>query len=192
MRYILDEIDSALDLSHTQNIGHMIRTHFPHSQFIVTWLAFNRSLLCGQSSGTLLNTQRAPKIDWSRWYPSPEWYLRFWPTAMFYLSGLVFRWLFPSNAANPRWSPWRRGCSTTPTCSSARASSMAPPQWRGTPSETRTIECRCRRKRRRGKRRCKVPPSEQVTVSLADLRSLPATKKTIKRKEMRSLRDGVP
>merc|ERR1712048_247703 len=27
--YILDEIDSALDLSHTQNIGHMIRTHFP-------------------------------------------------------------------------------------------------------------------------------------------------------------------
>ena len=37
-RYILDEIDSALDLSHTQNIGHMIRTHFPHSQFIVVSL----------------------------------------------------------------------------------------------------------------------------------------------------------
>mmetsp|Transcript_75703 Transcript_75703/g.180888 ORF Transcript_75703/g.180888 Transcript_75703/m.180888 type:complete len:1202 (-) Transcript_75703:118-3723(-) len=36
--YILDEIDSALDLSHTQNIGHMIRTHFPHSQFIVVSL----------------------------------------------------------------------------------------------------------------------------------------------------------
>mmetsp|Transcript_798 Transcript_798/g.2239 ORF Transcript_798/g.2239 Transcript_798/m.2239 type:complete len:1225 (-) Transcript_798:393-4067(-) len=36
--YILDEIDSALDLSHTQNIGHMIRTHFPHSQFVVVSL----------------------------------------------------------------------------------------------------------------------------------------------------------
>merc|ERR1719221_1578579 len=36
--YILDEIDSALDLSHTQNIGQMIRTHFPHSQFIIVSL----------------------------------------------------------------------------------------------------------------------------------------------------------
>ncbi|KAJ0098691.1 hypothetical protein Patl1_19865 [Pistacia atlantica] len=31
--YILDEVDAALDLSHTQNIGRMIKTHFPHSQF---------------------------------------------------------------------------------------------------------------------------------------------------------------
>lgn len=30
--YILDEVDAALDLSHTQNIGHMLRTHFKHSQ----------------------------------------------------------------------------------------------------------------------------------------------------------------
>ncbi|XP_022871773.1 structural maintenance of chromosomes protein 2-1-like [Olea europaea var. sylvestris] len=36
--YILDEVDAALDLSHTQNIGRMIRTHFPHSQFIVVSL----------------------------------------------------------------------------------------------------------------------------------------------------------
>ena len=36
--YILDEIDAALDLSHTQNIGAMIRQHFPHSQFIVVSL----------------------------------------------------------------------------------------------------------------------------------------------------------
>jgi structural maintenance of chromosome 2 len=36
--YILDEIDSALDLSHTQNIGAMIRQHFPHSQFIIVSL----------------------------------------------------------------------------------------------------------------------------------------------------------
>ena len=27
--YILDEIDAALDLSHTQNIGKMIKTYFP-------------------------------------------------------------------------------------------------------------------------------------------------------------------
>ena len=32
------QVDAALDLSHTQNIGHMIRTHFPFSQFIVVSL----------------------------------------------------------------------------------------------------------------------------------------------------------
>ncbi|SPQ99207.1 unnamed protein product (mitochondrion) [Plasmodiophora brassicae] len=36
--YILDEVDAALDLSHTQNIGHMLRTHFSKSQFIVVSL----------------------------------------------------------------------------------------------------------------------------------------------------------
>lgn len=36
--YILDEVDAALDLSHTQNIGRMIKTHFPHSQFVVVSL----------------------------------------------------------------------------------------------------------------------------------------------------------
>ena len=33
--YILDEVDAALDLSHTQNIGHMLRTHFKHSQVVI-------------------------------------------------------------------------------------------------------------------------------------------------------------
>ncbi|NXO31647.1 SMC2 protein, partial [Cisticola juncidis] len=36
--YILDEVDAALDLSHTQNIGQMLQTHFKHSQFIVVSL----------------------------------------------------------------------------------------------------------------------------------------------------------
>merc|ERR1711935_991362 len=36
--YILDEVDAALDLSHTQNIGTMIKNHFKHSQFIVVSL----------------------------------------------------------------------------------------------------------------------------------------------------------
>jgi len=36
--YILDEVDAALDLSHTQNIGRMIKQHFPHSQFVVVSL----------------------------------------------------------------------------------------------------------------------------------------------------------
>ncbi|KAJ8305459.1 hypothetical protein KUTeg_016004 [Tegillarca granosa] len=36
--YILDEIDAALDISHTQNIGQMIKSHFKHSQFIVVSL----------------------------------------------------------------------------------------------------------------------------------------------------------
>lgn len=36
--YILDEIDAALDPSHTQNIGSMFRTHFKDSQFIIVSL----------------------------------------------------------------------------------------------------------------------------------------------------------
>ncbi|KAL6123345.1 hypothetical protein ACLB2K_075867 [Fragaria x ananassa] len=36
--YILDEVDAALDLSHTQNMGRMIKIHFPQSQFIVVSL----------------------------------------------------------------------------------------------------------------------------------------------------------
>lgn len=36
--YILDEVDAALDLSHTQNIGNMLRTHFSQSQFVVVSL----------------------------------------------------------------------------------------------------------------------------------------------------------
>ncbi|XP_038206855.1 structural maintenance of chromosomes protein 2 [Zerene cesonia] len=36
--YILDEVDAALDLSHTQNIGAMLKDHFRHSQFIIVSL----------------------------------------------------------------------------------------------------------------------------------------------------------
>lgn len=36
--YILDEVDAALDLSHTQNIGHLFRTRFSESQFLVVSL----------------------------------------------------------------------------------------------------------------------------------------------------------
>ncbi|KAI8577992.1 hypothetical protein K450DRAFT_249404 [Umbelopsis ramanniana AG] len=36
--YILDEVDAALDLSHTQNIGHLLRSRFKGSQFIVVSL----------------------------------------------------------------------------------------------------------------------------------------------------------
>ncbi|CAD6192508.1 unnamed protein product [Caenorhabditis auriculariae] len=36
--YILDEVDAALDLSHTANIGKMIKTHFTNSQFIIVSL----------------------------------------------------------------------------------------------------------------------------------------------------------
>lgn len=36
--YILDEIDSALDPSHTQNIGKMIKAHFREAQFLIVSL----------------------------------------------------------------------------------------------------------------------------------------------------------
>jgi len=36
--YILDEVDAALDLSHTQNIGSMLKHHFKKSQFVIVSL----------------------------------------------------------------------------------------------------------------------------------------------------------
>lgn len=36
--YILDEVDAALDLSHTQNIGRMLKEHFSESQFVIVSL----------------------------------------------------------------------------------------------------------------------------------------------------------
>ncbi|KAF9503549.1 hypothetical protein BS47DRAFT_1309612, partial [Hydnum rufescens UP504] len=36
--YILDEINAALDLSHTQHIGQLFKNHFKHSQFIMVSL----------------------------------------------------------------------------------------------------------------------------------------------------------
>lgn len=36
--YILDEVDAALDMSHTQNIGNMLKQHFTNSQFIIVSL----------------------------------------------------------------------------------------------------------------------------------------------------------
>lgn len=36
--YILDEVDAALDMSHTQNIGRMLKMHFTNSQ-VSGWLA---------------------------------------------------------------------------------------------------------------------------------------------------------
>ncbi|KAG0478466.1 hypothetical protein HPP92_013185 [Vanilla planifolia] len=46
--YILDEVDAALDLSHTQNIGRMIKAHFPHSQRHVNYqsIIFTRRQAC--------------------------------------------------------------------------------------------------------------------------------------------------
>ncbi|MCL7025251.1 hypothetical protein MKW94_019650 [Papaver nudicaule] len=54
--YILDEVDAALDLSHTQNIGRMIKSHFPHSQvrqilrfqcvFFMVIVCYNLSFCC--------------------------------------------------------------------------------------------------------------------------------------------------
>ncbi|KAH8296937.1 hypothetical protein KR044_001157 [Drosophila immigrans] len=36
--YILDEVDAALDMSHTQNIGSMLKQHFRNSQFLIVSL----------------------------------------------------------------------------------------------------------------------------------------------------------
>jgi len=36
--YILDEVDAALDPSHTENISELVRKHFKQSQFIIVSL----------------------------------------------------------------------------------------------------------------------------------------------------------
>jgi structural maintenance of chromosome 2 len=59
--YILDEVDAALDLSHTQNIGHMLKTHFKHSQVEKTIY----SLSCCNVSLTFLSF-RTFSSSWSR------------------------------------------------------------------------------------------------------------------------------
>jgi len=69
--YILDEIDSALDLSHTQNIGEMLKTHFTQSQFIIISLKegmFNNANVLfkvknvnGASQVTRIDTKKASK-----------------------------------------------------------------------------------------------------------------------------------
>lgn len=38
--YILDEVDAALDLSHTQNIGSMLRSHFKKSQVYLLFIKY--------------------------------------------------------------------------------------------------------------------------------------------------------
>ena len=64
--YILDEVDAALDLSHTQNIGRIIKNRFKGSQFIVVSLKdgmfqnANRVFRTRFSEGTSLVTGRTP------------------------------------------------------------------------------------------------------------------------------------
>lgn len=55
--YILDEVDAALDLSHTQHIGHLFRTRFHGSQFIVVSLKEGLVSGCPLSLRAPLNAQ---------------------------------------------------------------------------------------------------------------------------------------
>ncbi|KAF7459331.1 structural maintenance of chromosomes protein 2-1-like [Cryptosporidium felis] len=71
--YILDEIDSALDLGHTQNIGKMIKNHFPDSQFLIVSLKegmfnkadvlFKTELIHGVSTVTRLENRPKELTD---------------------------------------------------------------------------------------------------------------------------------
>ncbi len=58
--YILDEVDAALDLSHTQNIGQMLRTHFTHSQ--VLYISERKHV---NSKTSNLEPSKAPTADHS-------------------------------------------------------------------------------------------------------------------------------
>ena len=69
------QVDAALDLSHTQNIGRMIKAHFPYSQFIVVSLKegmfsnanviFRTKFVDGVSTVTrTLNERRCAARSW--------------------------------------------------------------------------------------------------------------------------------
>ena len=60
--YILDEVDAALDLSHTQNIGHMLKTHFKHSQVkIWTGLSYVTDIFGAETQ--ISNSTKLPTHD---------------------------------------------------------------------------------------------------------------------------------
>ncbi|KAG8314048.1 Structural maintenance of chromosomes protein 2 [Homalodisca vitripennis] len=65
--YILDEVDAALDLSHTQNIGQMLKAHFKHSQdgmFNNANVLFRTKFVDGMSTvtrTTVANNQQGKK-----------------------------------------------------------------------------------------------------------------------------------
>ncbi|UMM17892.1 hypothetical protein L5515_014225 [Caenorhabditis briggsae] len=71
--YILDEVDAALDLSHTANIGKMIKAHFRDSQFIIVSLKqgmfsnadalFQTHFADGHSSCTLMSGAELKKLQ---------------------------------------------------------------------------------------------------------------------------------
>lgn len=74
--YIFDEVDAALDLSHTENLGSILGTHFPGSQFFIISLKEgfykNANILfkTSQDNGIskvqridLKENKRRPKID---------------------------------------------------------------------------------------------------------------------------------
>ena len=73
--YILDEVDAALDLSHTQNIGQMLKNHFQRSQFIVVSLKegmfqnanvlFKTKFVDGVSTVTRRERQALPPVPTS-------------------------------------------------------------------------------------------------------------------------------
>ncbi|VDD92839.1 unnamed protein product [Enterobius vermicularis] len=69
--YILDEVDAALDLSHTQNIGAMIKAHFKESQFVIVSLKdgmFNHANVLFKTrfaDGTSTVTRTENRSNWS-------------------------------------------------------------------------------------------------------------------------------
>merc|ERR1712098_930529 len=62
--YILDEVDAALDLSHTQNIGQMLKTHFKHSQLLLSHsrMACSTTLMSCSGLNSLMECRLFPEL----------------------------------------------------------------------------------------------------------------------------------
>lgn len=101
--YILDEVDAALDLSHTQNIGRLIKTRFKGSQFIVV------SLKDGMF-------QNANRIFRTRFSEGTSVVQALTPADLKWLESFVYGMRYFS-AGGGNWAGYGRGLGVTSRCS---------------------------------------------------------------------------
>lgn len=123
--YILDEIDAALDLSHTQNIGKMLRTHFSQSQFIVVSLkvCLSRDLRCSKPSLLARSFSVLVRLRYVHWANT----LHFTQEGMFNNANVLYRVRFVDGTSTvTRYEPLRDGENQPAQPTSKAATQRAP------------------------------------------------------------------
>lgn len=126
------QVDAALDLSHTQNIGRMIKAHFPHSQVrrrysiqgnMPHWKCSSTHILdCPMCRCSV--AQKALFRGIPDCFTDCFWYLVFIADHLLQFSLCV-------DVASLLWYHWKKVCSTTPMSSSEQNLWMEFQLWLG-------------------------------------------------------------